>query len=397
MYYLLISAFFWNFGLGIVYVTVPLYAYSLGMSGLAIGSLVALPALVQIPGRLVSGMVAHRWGERRLLVITFATLVAAGPVYALAHGYVALLAAQFIANIARGLFWAGAQGMTSRLPGPRSVRLGWLQSAINLGLILGTATGGFLVAAAGFPVSFLTVCAIAALAALACLGLPEAVPTASPAGILQHYRAYFHSRPIYFAMLCSFWAAMSFSLGQTFFPVLLVKVGYSTGVVGALLALRPIGAIVCGMVVAKYLTPARRQSWIAWSLAATGLAVGLTPLLTEFIWVGLFLGGLGMTSAAMDLYHQLTAARVGDASGGGAAAGLAVGGLGWGLSHVVISTVFGALVDLVGLFNAFHLLGTAVVVMAAFVTPLHRWAFATPARSDLTSAAPPGGGAAAAP
>jgi hypothetical protein len=40
-----LSSFSWNFALGMTYPLVPLYANQLGMSGVGIGTLVALPVL----------------------------------------------------------------------------------------------------------------------------------------------------------------------------------------------------------------------------------------------------------------------------------------------------------------------------------------------------------------
>ena len=57
------NAFTWNFAIGMTNLHVPLYARELGMSGVAIGSLIALPVLVQIWLTLLGGAYSDCGGE----------------------------------------------------------------------------------------------------------------------------------------------------------------------------------------------------------------------------------------------------------------------------------------------------------------------------------------------
>src|SRR5258706_12305616 len=49
------SAFTWNYALGMTQLLIPLYARVLGYSGVAIGSLIALPILEQMALNLIAG------------------------------------------------------------------------------------------------------------------------------------------------------------------------------------------------------------------------------------------------------------------------------------------------------------------------------------------------------
>ena len=62
------SAFTWNFALGMTYPLVPLYANELGMSGVGIGSLIALPVLVQMSLNLIGGAYTDQVGGRTLML-----------------------------------------------------------------------------------------------------------------------------------------------------------------------------------------------------------------------------------------------------------------------------------------------------------------------------------------
>ena len=57
-----LSSFTWNFALGMTYPLVPLYASELGMSGVGIGTLVAMPVLVQITFNLTGGSYTDQVG-----------------------------------------------------------------------------------------------------------------------------------------------------------------------------------------------------------------------------------------------------------------------------------------------------------------------------------------------
>src|SRR5206468_765251 len=60
------SAFSWNFALGMTQLLIPLYARDLGYSGVAIGSLIALPIIVQMIFNLIGGAWTDRIGGRDL-------------------------------------------------------------------------------------------------------------------------------------------------------------------------------------------------------------------------------------------------------------------------------------------------------------------------------------------
>ena len=59
------SAFVWNLALGMSHVLIPLYAYHLGYSGVAIGTLVSAPVVAQLAFNLVGGVWTDRIGGKR--------------------------------------------------------------------------------------------------------------------------------------------------------------------------------------------------------------------------------------------------------------------------------------------------------------------------------------------
>jgi hypothetical protein len=75
----------------------------------------------------------------------------------------------------------------------------------------------------------------------------------------------------------------------------------------------------------------------------------------------------------MTLYFQLLISDLSAPSERGAA--LALGGLGWGLSHLTTPMLMGAMKDAFGIVPAFHAIGAVAVLWALALYPLHRWAF----------------------
>ncbi|HEY6241159.1 MAG TPA: hypothetical protein VIW78_10000, partial [Burkholderiales bacterium] len=90
------SAFTWNFALGMTHLLIPLYARELGFSGIAIGSLIALPIVVQMVFNLLGGAWTDRVGGMAISLGAFAATAAAGTMFALSSSFAALFAAQIV-------------------------------------------------------------------------------------------------------------------------------------------------------------------------------------------------------------------------------------------------------------------------------------------------------------
>src|SRR5471030_2700083 len=139
-----LSSFSWNFALGMTYPLVPLYAHQLGMSGVTIGSLVALPVIVQISFNLIGGAYTDQVGGRSLMLTAFACTAAAGILFYFAAGFWLLLIGQMLMVMSRAMYWPASWTIGSELPGERSQQMGRLNAITNIGQIAGTFTTGFL-------------------------------------------------------------------------------------------------------------------------------------------------------------------------------------------------------------------------------------------------------------
>ena len=373
------NAFTWNFALGMTNLLVPLYAHDLGMSGVSIGSLIALPMLVQIGFNLLGGAYADRLGAKQTSLFACVSMMIAAVIYAFSANYAGLLAGQLVMILSRAAFWPSNWALASQLPGERSRNLGRLNATSDSGQIIGIALTGMVIAHFGFRFGFWMVGTMGFVALLFALSIAQQ-RAAQPArqALFATYGAMLRQRPIYLAVLCAYISALPFSLAMSFFPILLVEQGYSSEATGWLLAFRALGSIAAGMALAHLVRRAtdRLPPFVAAVLAA--ISVGLVALFVHPLWAGLCLLTLGIASGMMTTYFQMLVSAISSAQQ--RASAMALGGLGWGLSHLSTLLLVGALSDKWGIQIAFYALSVVVLFVGMLFPATQRWALARAGR-----------------
>ncbi|HSU64655.1 MAG TPA: MFS transporter [Burkholderiales bacterium] len=367
----------WNFGLGMTWLAVPLYAHAEGLSNAEIGALFAAPVLAQVPLNLAGGAYTDRVGGRRIMLGSCWASVAAGVWFMFAHGFWMLMLGQLALVLSRAAFWPATWALASELPGARGIQLGRLNAATNIGQIAGTALCGFLLAGAGFQPTFLALAATGLMAFFAGLGTKPA--TRRPAvghNLLVGYWRLLHQRIIHYSMLCAYLSALPFSLSISFYPLLLAEFGYGEGTSGILLALRALGAIAAGLIAARFVRTGPETLWPVLCGAAVAAAVGLVPTLDHAVPIGFWMLLVGFGSGAMTLYFQITIAEASRQEERGAA--LALGGLGWGMSHLSTPLVMGFLADRYGIVAGFYAVGAFALACTLVIGIVRAWAFRRP-------------------
>lgn len=364
----------WNFGLGMTWLAVPLLAYSQALSNAQIGLLFALPVLAQAPLNLVGGAYTDRIGGRRILLGSCVATIAAGIWFIFAHGFWMLLAGQAVFVIARAAFWPANWAMASELPGARGVQLGRLNATTNLGQIVGTTLCGFLLAGAGFTVTFAVLAAMGAVALVATLAT-EAQPRkpAPERHVLAAYLPLLRERIIAYSVMCAYLSALPFSLSMSFYPVLLAHYGYDEGTSGVLLALRAVGSIFASLLAARFVSTGPQTLWPVGCGVAVAAAVGFVPVVNHIAPIAFWLLVVGAGTAAMTLYFQITIAEASKVEERGSA--LALGGLGWSVSHLTTPLLMGFLADRYGIVTGFYVLGGFALACAIAIGFLRKWAF----------------------
>jgi len=364
----------WNFGLGMTWLAVPLYAYSQGLSNSEIGILFALPVLAQAPLNLVGGAYTDRIGGRRILLGSCIATIAAGLWFVFAQGFWMLLAGQAVFILARAAFWPANWAMASELPGARGVQLGRLNATTNLGQIVGTTLCGFLLAAAGFQATFFVLAATGAIAFVAALGTAAQPSKPPPARhVLASYLPLLREKIIAYSILCAYVSALPFSLSMSFYPVLLAHYGYGEATSGVLLALRAVGSIFASLLAARFVRTGPQTLWPVGCAIAVAAAVGLVPTVNHIAPIAFWLLVVVAGTAAMTLYFQITIAEASRVEERGSA--LALGGLGWSVSHLTTPLVMGFVADRYGIVTGFHVIGAFALACALAIALMRRWAF----------------------
>jgi len=367
----------WNFGLGMSWLAVPLYAHAEGLSHAEIGALFAAPVLAQMPLNLAGGAYTDRIGGRRIMLGSCWAAVVAGVWLMFAHGFWMLMLGQLALVLSRAAFWPATWAMATELPGARGIQLGRLNAATNVGQIAGTALGGFLLAAAGFQPTFLALAGTGLMAFFA--GLATKPATRKPAlgrNLLLGYWRLLHQRIIQYSTLCAYLSALPFSLSISFYPLLLADFGYGEGASGILLALRALGAIAAGLIAARFVRTGPQTLWPVLCGLAVAAAVGLVPTAKHAVPIGFWMLLVGFGSGAMTLYFQITIAEASRQDERGSA--LALGGLGWGVSHLSTPLVMGFLADRYGIVAGFYAIGAFALACALVIGVVRGWAFRRP-------------------
>jgi MFS family permease len=367
----------WNFGLGMTWLAVPLYARSQGLSNAEIGLLFAAPVLAQAPLNLVGGAYTDRIGGRRIMLGSCCAQLVAGLWFIVAQGFWMLMVGQVALILSRAAFWPATWAMASELPGQRGVQLGRLNAVTNFGQIVGTALCGFVLAAFGFAATFATLAGIGLVSLFAGLATPAHPARRMSAAHhpLASYLPLLRRRIMVYTMLCAYLSALPFSLTMSFYPLLLAQFGHAEGTSGMLLSLRAVGSIFASLLAARFVRSGPQTLWPVVCGVAVAAAVGLVPTVNHVAPIGFWMLVVGAATAAMTLYFQITIAEASSSTERGSA--LALGGLGWSVSHLSTPLLMGFLADRYGIVAGFYVLGAFALAGAVAVALSRRWAFGT--------------------
>jgi len=375
--YFFLASLAWNLGLGMTWLAVPLYAYSQGLLNAQIGVLFAAPVLAQAPLNLVGGAYSDRIGGRRILLGSSMATIAAGLWLMAAHGFWMLLVGQLVLVISRACFWPATWAMASELPGARGVQLGRLNAVTNFGQIVGTTACGFLLAAVGFQATFAAMAATGAIALAAGFGTEAPPPKPHPRRhVLAAYLPLLRERIIAYTVMCAYLSALPFSLTMSFYPVLLADYGHGEEASGILLALRALGSIGASLLVARFVRTGPQTLWPVICGLAVAASVGLLPTVNHVVPIAFWMLVVGAGTAAMTLYFQVTISEASKPEERGSA--LALGGLGWSVSHLSTPLIMGFLADRYGIVTGFYVLGGFALACALAIAYLRHWAFKRP-------------------
>lgn len=367
------ASFAWNFGHGMSWLAVPLYANVQGLSNAEVGAIISLPVLAQAPLNLLGGAFADRLGGRLIMLSSAFALGGASVWLAFAQGFWMLLCGQVGLVVSRAIFWPATWAMASELPGGRGVQLGRLNGVINLGQIGGTISSGALLAAWGFPATFAVLLSVSVAAFLAALGTQSLTRRgAQKAPLFGAYLPLLRKRIIRYSIACAYLSAVPFALSLSFYPLLFLHYGYGNDASGMFLALRSVGSFLAALVGAHFVRSGARTLWPAFCAIVIAAAVGGLPLAPNSAAIAIWMLLVGVGAGAMTLYFQMTISEVSATAERSSA--LALGGTGWNLSLLTVPVMTGLLADQYGIVISFYIIGAVTLVCAGALAALRRWA-----------------------
>jgi MFS family permease len=194
----------------------------------------------------------------------------------------------------------------------------------SAGQILGNGSCGFVLALGGFHLAFGVLAGLAVGALLLALGTSQTHRRkATGGGLFDNYRVLVRMPVLLYGALCAYLSALPFSLAMSFYPLLLQFLGFGEEASGVLLALRAVGGIASGLIT---------------------------------------------------VFFQVTMAELVEPRMLGSA--MALGGVGWGVSHLTTPLIMGFLSDRYGIVAGFYVLGGISLAVIGGVALLRNWAFA---------------------
>jgi predicted MFS family arabinose efflux permease len=315
-------------------------------------------------------------GGKRLALGSCLAFAAAGVVFVFAASFAVLLLAQLLVIVSRAMFWPATWSLGSQLPGDRGAQMGRLNSITNAGQIVGTVAAGLALAHFGFATGFWLVAVFGGILSFALLNAfaaPAPRAAATPPRMFAAYLELARRPSIWFALMCAYVSALPFSLSFSFYPLLLVSQGFASDEAGWMLAVRAVGAVFAGATAARYVRRVAARAIPFAAALAVALSVLLVAAFDHAVPIAALLFLVGFASGVMTLYFQLLISELSSAETRGSA--LALGGLGWGLSHLTTPLIMGALKDTLGIEAGFYAMGAIAIAWAAALPPTQRWAF----------------------
>lgn len=295
----------------------PLFAAHLGADPAGVGMIAALSSFTGIVASIPAGILADRWGRRRVLVIGAAVFATAPLLYPAIGTLGQLAAVRLYHGVATALFVPAAMALVAGLfHAERGERLGWFSTATLTGrFIAPLAGGGILGALALHPsVSYDAVYLLCGAAGIAAFVLVLRIP--EPHGPVRAKQPWQESWRAFRAVAADkrisvtsgVEAAILFAYGtfETFLPLYARSLGLSAYEIGIVLSAQVITLALTKPAMGRYSDRHGRQPQIVIGILVGALAMGLLglagaflPLLCLSILFGLSLSIVTSASSAL--------------------------------------------------------------------------------------------------
>jgi MFS family permease len=160
LYFVMVLIFTDTLLYGTIVPLIPVYTQQLHVNSVMMGVLFAAYSLGLLIFSIPLGMVAERYGYRKVFLAGMAGLTLATALYGFANSPEVLFLCRLIQGIAAAASWTAGLAMVALLfPDKQGEKLGLVMAAMGLGTILGPPVGGILFHYLGYREMFMTLAA----------------------------------------------------------------------------------------------------------------------------------------------------------------------------------------------------------------------------------------------
>jgi len=381
---LFISIFAATLGLGIISPLMPIYAESLGATGLWLGLIFSGFSLARLVFMPIVGRLSDRVGRKVFIVLGLILYTVISLLYVWASNVVQLTLVRLFHGFASAMVIPIAMAYVGDTTprGREGTRLGTFNIALFLGMGSGPFLGGVLNDAFGINSVFYSMATLTAFAFLTCLVfLPKSAKTADKKRKPRTpIREILRSQIVKALLLFRAINAVARGGILAFLPLLAVQFGLSSTQLGVLLSAnvlltaalqRPFGVVA---------DKVNRYALVLLGSVVTSLGLVVVPFMRSFLsflLLSLVIGGGG--AVAMPAATAITA-EIGQWAGMGTAMGLF--NMAMSLGMILAPLISGAVMDLLGLEAVFFVAGAIGFAGTVLFYVLVRDLLTSPARTN---------------
>jgi MFS family permease len=303
---LYIVAFAGFAGFSFMFPVIPLYAAELGATVAEVGVIVATISYVTAFFLIPFGMLSDRFGRQKLLAGGLAIFTLAPLLYPLANNPEQLILFRAIHGLAAAAFLPTAIALVIDLTpeAKRGEAIGWYSASIQLGLMAGPITGGFLAGHFGFDAAFYGCSAISLIGLVLVFSRLRAIahrPAVSPDRTSSSWR--WLGQPLAVAVLL---AALLVAVGSgtigSYIPLYGIDFGITEAGAGAIITALYTSSAILRAPVGRLADRIDRRILLIGGVALSAIAVSLFAFfhgLPQFIIIGIIFGiGMGIAIPA---------------------------------------------------------------------------------------------------
>ena len=343
-------------GIGIVVPLLPIYADSMGASGVGLGVILAGFSISRAVSTPIFGRISDRKGRKFLIVVGLLSYAIISPAYIWADTVFLLVLIRFLHGVAGGMVIPIAQAYIGDVSpeGAEGKWMGYANAAFSSGFGVGPLMGGVLTEYFGMDVVFLAMGGLNLLAfSIAVFFLPESSRRALAAGphlsykeisnssivkgLFSHRLAFSISRAVFITFIAIF-AVTSLGLSLTHVGILLV----------VRISLQSLLAIPSGKIADRF----DRRALVIFGTIISFTHLALIPLSYNF-WQLLALSALGSIGGAISLLAS-SAMTVEEGRKYGMGSAIAIISMALSLGMTIGPILGGVMVDLVDISAAFY-------------------------------------------